>query len=140
MKALYAAAIVGCAVAISLILGVRIYNVNGNSMYPALKDGDCVLVLPASLKSPECGDVVVYERGELIVHRAIKKTESYLITKGDNLSESDGKVGYDSLRGTVLLTLPGGRMVSALFQAFCVSSMLLGVYAVVRIALVTFGR
>ena len=135
MKALYALALLGVVVASSLTAGVRVYTVSGNSMYPAMRDGDCVVVAPVSFRHPELGDVVVYDRGDLVAHRVIARGDGYLVTKGDNLSEADGKVGYDRLRGVILLTLPGGRFASAVLQAFCVSSLLLGIYAVVRILL-----
>ncbi len=124
----------GALVALSLIAGVRLYVVNGNSMFPDIKNGDCVLVAP--LLSPECGDVVVYERsGELVVHRVVKVLNGSVVTKGDNLSEVDGKTDMDKIRGVVVMIVPGGRFTLAIFQAFCTCSMVLGIYAVTRLAI-----
>ncbi len=127
-------ALAGLLVALFLIAGFRIYVVNGNSMLPALEDGDCIVVLPVNpLKK---GDIIVYEReGELIVHRIVEKCRNYVITKGDNLKAPKAleKVSYEKIRGTVIVSLPGGRATAALIQALCVCVMVAGVYASVEV-------
>jgi signal peptidase len=70
--------------------------VASGSMRPVLHEGDILLIEGVRFEeiraSPVDGDIVVYRRpydGRLIVHRAIAKTSSALITKGDANSSPD---------------------------------------------------
>jgi len=62
--------------------------VKGNSMYPLLRDGDLVIVVPS--KSIDLGDIIIYrnDREEFVIHRVIAilhcGNNPLYITKGDN--------------------------------------------------------
>ncbi|MCS7112116.1 MAG: signal peptidase I [Ignisphaera sp.] len=62
--------------------------VRGGSMYPLLRDGDLVIVVPTH--TIDLGDVIVYrnDREEFVIHRVVAKLEcngkTLYVTKGDN--------------------------------------------------------
>ena len=63
--------------------------ISGTSMWPLLKEGDVVLVMPA--KNVEIGDLVCFRENlsrELVIHRLINTNT----VKGDNNPYSDGSV------------------------------------------------
>lgn len=63
----------------------------GNSMYPTLKQGDLVLMIPYQILKifnikPNINDIIVYKSpidGKLVCHRIIKINNGKIITKGD---------------------------------------------------------
>ncbi len=69
------------------------YQISGNSMYPALKNGDLALVNRYSylFTSPRIGDVVAVKDprdGKILIKRVAKiENEKYFVT-GDNKAES----------------------------------------------------
>ena len=86
--------------------------VKSGSMEPVINVGDIIIVLPVNYEdiyaSPTDGDVIVFYRpGEkgnpnaIIVHRAIKKLENGIITKGDANTAPDywGPVPRDHIIG-----------------------------------------
>jgi signal peptidase I len=90
--------------------------VEGGSMQPALDAGD-VIVYRRYGAAPRAGELVVFEhRGGLVVHRvAAVMRDGRLRTRGDANSSLDGEpVDADSVRGTVALVVPSGRLVSRL--------------------------
>jgi signal peptidase I len=72
-----------------------------NSMWPAIKEGDIVLIRGVDAKSDvNLGDVVVYRTEDAyIIHRVIAKDEDAVITKGDSNEISDDPITYDSIVG-----------------------------------------
>lgn len=86
--------------------------VKSGSMEPVIKVGDIIIVVPVNYEeiyaSPTDGDVIVFyrpgEKGKadaIIVHRAIKKVEGGIITKGDANAAPDywGPVPPDHIIG-----------------------------------------
>ena len=65
------------------------FRAEGNSMYPAIADGDQLLIDPAGI-APNCGDVVISDGPDgLLVHRVIHSGDN-LRTRGDCCFEDDG--------------------------------------------------
>ncbi|HRN70626.1 MAG TPA: signal peptidase I [Candidatus Woesebacteria bacterium] len=65
----------------------------GNSMYPLLMSNDIVYFAEIKWNNIQINDIIIIKkRNILITHRVIYKTNTYLITKGDNNLKADGKV------------------------------------------------
>jgi len=91
----------------------------GGSMFPTIRSGDYVVIVPAGPGEVSIGDVVAIERGEarLVVHRLIRKTANgritFLITKGDGSfrKDVDRPVSSRQLLGKVTRVERGGRTI-----------------------------
>jgi len=74
------------------------------SMLPTLgENANGVRIKPESENQIKEGDIITYENGdELIVHRVVAKgideQGTYFITKGDNNTETDGKIYFKDVR------------------------------------------
>jgi signal peptidase len=82
-------------------------NYLGNSMYPTLRVGDGMKIVPYGTGEIRVGDVVVFQYPDdkkYVVHRVIHLNPNRIVTRGDNNPEPD----------TVLLTADDimGRVVS----------------------------
>jgi len=67
-------------------------NYTGNSMFPTLRKGDILRVVPFREREISLGDVVVYRspcNGSLIVHRVVAVDKGFVQTKGDNARFKD---------------------------------------------------
>lgn len=78
---------------------------NSGSMQPTFGDNaNGIRIKPESANQINIGDIITYDNGNglLIVHRVVAKgTDSngiYFVTKGDNNSETDGKVYWSQVR------------------------------------------
>jgi signal peptidase I len=112
-------AIGGCA---ALLLGVwlvlaptalggslRYVTTSGDSMEPAFRDGD--LVLLRTNKEYAQGDVVAYRHPEfgIVLHRIVEFNDKHFIVKGDNNPTVDGyEPTSDEIVGAVWARIPGG--------------------------------
>lgn len=73
------------------------------SMIPVLdKDSNGIRIKPKSEQDIHIGDIITFKQdNHLIVHRVIDKGTDeqgiYFITKGDNNSESDGKIRFNNI-------------------------------------------
>lgn len=75
--------------------------ITSSSMWPALKQGDIVLIRGVSGRTDiEKGDIVVYtnDRG-FTIHRAVDLRTDEIVTKGDANNINDAPVGYDRVIG-----------------------------------------
>lgn len=90
-----------------LILTGRVYIVQSNSMKPALRAGDAVIVQPVG-QMPVVGDIITYEKyGKVITHRVVNTENSVAITKGDGNDASDPwSVQLTEIRGRVAARIP----------------------------------
>lgn len=83
--------------------------VRGNSMHPALHDGDIVFVLTGGEKL-KTGDVIVYResrQGFLVIHRIESMIEKRFITRGDGNQECDPiSVTPEQIVGKVRFVIP----------------------------------
>lgn len=65
----------------------------GYSMNPIIHDGDIVSYRRTSfLRTKLCDLIMIKKFGKLLTHRVIFKQHNYLITKGDNNINADGKI------------------------------------------------
>ncbi len=59
-------------------------RVKGNSMFPFIREGDCIILIPCNLSKLQIGDVVLFNYNkEVHLHRLIDKKENNLILQGD---------------------------------------------------------
>lgn len=82
------------------------FRAGGSSMFPFIRDGDVILILPLAKKSPRLGDVVAFRQAgseRLLVHRLVARAEDRYIFKGDNYTrrQQDGPLGREKLLGIV---------------------------------------
>jgi signal peptidase I len=100
---IFVAIVWGTPKALTKILNTSypIASITSSSMWPALKQGDIVLIKGVSNKKEiALGDIVVYtnEKG-FTIHRVIKLNDETLVTKGDANNVEDKPVAYDQLIG-----------------------------------------
>ena len=129
-------------VATPRIAGYETYAVETASMNPQILVGALAVVRPAGAANLVEGDVVAYQRGDVvIVHRVVTNqvVEGYLITKGDaNELEDQDPVRYESVIGPVVFSVPylgtiGGILTTLegkiYFALFIVAALLMMVLA-----------
>ncbi|MFC1714686.1 S24/S26 family peptidase [Candidatus Poribacteria bacterium] len=71
------------------------FRAKGSSMHPFIRNGDLVTISPLSDTSLRIGDVVAFirpGRGNLVIHRVVRKIGDSLSIKGDNGSPGDGEI------------------------------------------------
>lgn len=96
-------------------LTVRI-KVSGYSMYPALRPGDTVEIMPVEPGAePEPGELVAIKRDtDFIVHRFLgyfeKEGKRWLFTRGDSVLHPDNPFTEDALAGRVITVIRGRRI------------------------------
>jgi len=65
----------------------------GSSMLPLLQANDVIYYRQTTFSRCKTNDLIMAKKnGQLFTHRVIYKTKKYLITKGDNNLQSDGKI------------------------------------------------
>ena len=75
---------------------------DGNSMLPLLHPKDQVFYKKIRFSKIKTNDLVfVFQKTQPFTHRVIYKTDKYLITKGDNNLESDGKIYPQQIVGKI---------------------------------------
>lgn len=81
------------------------FRARGLSMFPFIRDGDVITVSPLNCSLPSIGDVVAFNRpydDRVVVHRVVGRSiRGYLIIKGDNVAEADGKIPIGRVVGRV---------------------------------------
>ncbi len=70
-------------------------RVRGQSMFPWIRDGDVIEVVPVTMDQVRVGDIVFFRRGRLLLaHRVIQRLADgetvQWVTRGDNHLEDDG--------------------------------------------------
>lgn len=74
----------------------------GKSMYPAIKDGDTVRIIPRE-KYNENEIIAFWNKHEkIVIHRIIIASNDRFFTKGDNNTEFDRIVRKNDVLGVVL--------------------------------------
>jgi signal peptidase I len=92
------------------------FSARGMSMSPILRDGDVLTIAPISVSLPGMGDIVAFVHSDgarLVVHRVVAVRRDGCVTKGDNASERDGIVPYESILGVVVSVERAGTRVRA---------------------------
>ena len=89
------------------------FPILGWSMYPLLRDGDEVLVVPADGRELRRGDVALYRRagGPLVLHRVCRADASGLCFVGDNQREIEGPLPRGQVRGVMTAFFRDGNRV-----------------------------
>ncbi len=92
------------------------FKAGGGSMFPFIRDGDVISILPLLEKEPRLGDVVAFclpGHERLLVHRVVGRTENDWILKGDNYPYGmlDGPIQKENLLGMVSRIERKGRTV-----------------------------
>lgn len=66
------------------------FKIEGNSMYPAFKSGDVVLVnrLSYFLNKPKINDIIILKKEKYIIKRITKIDGNRFFVEGDNVKES----------------------------------------------------
>lgn len=80
-------------------LSVR-FRARGDSMYPTIRDGEMVDIVPCDASSLRRGDIVLAAmmRG-MTLHRIVRITADGIITRGDNATDDDGTIASAKLLG-----------------------------------------
>lgn len=79
-------------------------------MLPILHSGDVVFYWKTAFTKLKINDIVLVQKNKkLFTHRIIYKTKQYLVTKGDNNPESDGKIYPNQIIGKVVKVKRNGK-------------------------------
>jgi signal peptidase I len=83
----------------------------GESMLPILRENDIIYFKKISFSKIKVNDLIIFKnKKKLITHRVIYKTKKYLITKGDNNPNSDGKIYPKKILGRVYQVKRNGQI------------------------------
>lgn len=106
------------------------FAARGSSMCPFIRSGDVLTLSPLTGRAPRLGEVVAGRGGgdRLLVHRVVTAGAATCELRGDNCSESDGRVPLGAVLGVVtrverdgrakrLGTGPEGALLAALSKA-----------------------
>jgi signal peptidase I len=76
------------------------FRAAGDSMYPAIRDGELVGIVPCDVSRVRRGDIVLAAttRG-LTLHRIVRISSGGIITRGDNATCDDGIITSANLLG-----------------------------------------
>ena len=115
----------------------------GSSMEPILIDGDIVYIRHKGFAKLETNDVIVLKKNrKIFTHRIIYKSEKYLVTRGDNNSNSDGFIRPKNILGEVYKIKRSGRTFNIedlyLFQATAYFQQILNVKKLFQKAKINF--
>jgi hypothetical protein len=80
------------------------FGAKGNSMFPAIKDGDIISISPYSGTRPQEGDIIAFieKRSQrLFVHRLLHLNKGTFKAKGDNCFHSDPEQSRETILGYV---------------------------------------
>ena len=83
----------------------------GQSMLPILRPNDIVYFKKTPFLKIKVNDLIIFKKkNQLITHRVIYKTKKYLITKGDNNLNFDGKIYPKQILGKVYQIKRNGQI------------------------------
>lgn len=88
----------------------------GSSMFPVIRSGDVLSIQHCTAEAVQQGDVVLVRNGDgIVAHRLIEKQlhdgESFLLTRGDSLWDSDAVQPASMLLGRVAAITRNGRAI-----------------------------
>ncbi|MBP7828323.1 MAG: signal peptidase I [Kiritimatiellae bacterium] len=88
---------------------IKCFVIEGESMRPALREGD-VIVACGLKRHPRVGEVLVFRApldGRVVVHRVAHALDSAVVTRGDANAYADPHViDLDQIIGVVKLAIP----------------------------------
>ena len=80
-------------------------------MSPLLLDGDVVFIKKTGFKNVNINDLIcVKKSGKIFTHRVIYRSNNFVVTKGDNNTQSDGKVFSKNLIGLVFQIIRNNQL------------------------------
>jgi len=83
-------------------LGVR-FQATGQSMFPAIQDGDILHVKPVNTATLRVADIVLFKNGYgFKAHRIIRKKKNIFVTRGDSGMDADGEMTEEQIMGKVV--------------------------------------
>jgi phage repressor protein C with HTH and peptisase S24 domain len=79
------------------------FRVEGDSMYPAIRNGDYVQAVPCAIAELRRGDVILASTGRgLTAHRIMRIDGQRVITRGDNSLRADPAIDKAQILGRVV--------------------------------------
>ena len=89
------------------------YRAEGWSMYPTLRDGDILTIVPTNAEEAQVGDIVLCQAAgpRPMVHRLVRKAGGQVITRGDRLPHDDAPVAAADLLGRVIQAERGDKVI-----------------------------
>lgn len=77
--------------------------ITSGSMWPALKEGDLILIKAAPKESLKIGDIIIWRSNEtaggFVIHRIVQLDNNTFTTKGDANFTEDTPVKYENIIG-----------------------------------------
>ena len=136
--------VIGLAVAILLMCGMKLYCVETGSMEPNYPIGSMVVVKPVWFDQLKEGDVITYVVSDntVVTHRliGIDTEHGLLTTKGDNNVVADASlVSYNNVIGRVEFCVPGFGYVF-LFLSTRFGKIMLGIMGVALVGFYILRR
>lgn len=88
-------------------------KVAGGSMWPCIRGGDVVTLVPSPSNGARLGDIVAVSPhpGQLVIHRLVDRTSAGPLTWGDAAAHHDAPVGAGAILGVVSRVQRAGRTV-----------------------------
>lgn len=91
----------------------------GDSMRPALRSGDRLVLGPVDGAGVRPGEIVLWShRGRVVVHRVVELRGSELRTRGDAAAEDDGWVPRAAVLGRVVRSQRGSSRLGRVLRFF----------------------
>ncbi len=85
----------------------------GFSMLPHLRPGDMLYIRKIKFQQVKVNDLIMAKNGKTVLtHRVIFNNKDYLITKGDNNPQSDGKIKPKQIMGKVYQIKRNGQIIN----------------------------
>lgn len=77
--------------------------ITSGSMWPALKEGDLILIKNAPKETVKIGDIIIWKSNEtmggFVIHRVVKLNSDTFTTKGDANFTEDTPIRYENIIG-----------------------------------------
>ncbi|MEK7597027.1 MAG: nucleotidyltransferase family protein [Patescibacteria group bacterium] len=90
-----------------------ITNTEGQSMFPFIQSNDGIYIRHIIFSKLKINDIVIFrQKGKFITHRIIYKKQNYIVTKGDNNLNSDGKIYPKQIIGKVYQIRRNGKIIN----------------------------
>ena len=87
------------------------FRATGDSMYPTLRDGDALTVLPVHVDDLRRGDIVLTQDGTRVTAHRIRSLGAAIVTRGDNSDEDDAPLAPSQVLGKVVAADRNGELV-----------------------------
>lgn len=86
-------------------------GVEGTSMMPLLYPKDGIFFQPVAFNKLKVEDIIIFTlKDKLVTHRVVFKADKYIIAKGDNNPDSDGRIYPNQIIGRVYKIKRNGKI------------------------------